>query len=241
MRRILPIERSTPSGSTTSTATVTPMPPLTSSASAAPAFGGVGRGRLRAALDLDGERVQAAVAAEHALEVRRQLRRAQDELLDLGGEDVHPAHDHHVVGAAGDLLHPAHRPGGAGQQPGEVAGAVADDRHRLLGQRGEDQLAERAVRQHLAGHRVDDLRVEVVLPDVQAVLGLHALVGHAGAHHLGQPVDVDGVRCPGAARSRGACPRSTARRRRCPPAATSCAGRCPGAPSRRRSPACSSA
>src|SRR5664280_582244 len=41
--------------------------------------------------------------------------------------------------------------------------------------------------------RVHDLRVEVVLPDVQAVLGLHALVGDAGSHHLRQPVDVDRV------------------------------------------------
>ena len=34
---------------------------------------------------------------------------AQDELLDLGREQVHAAQDDHVVGAAGDLLHPAHR------------------------------------------------------------------------------------------------------------------------------------
>ena len=49
------------------------------------------------------------------------------------------------------------------------------------------------VGEHLAGDRVDDLRVEVVLPDVQAVLGLHALLGHPGADHLGQAVDVHGV------------------------------------------------
>ena len=80
-----------------------------------------------------------------------------------------------------------------GQQPGQVAGAVADHRHRLLGQRGEDQLALLAVGQHLAGDRVDDLRVEVVLPDVQPVLGLDALLRDARADHLGQPVDVDRV------------------------------------------------
>src|SRR4029079_14098408 len=42
----------------------------------------------------------------------------------------------------------------AREQPGEVAGAVAHDRHRLLGQPGEDQLALLAVRQHLVGDGV---------------------------------------------------------------------------------------
>ncbi len=50
-----------------------------------------------------------------------------------------------------------------------------------------------AVGPHLAGERVDHLGVEVVLPDVQAVLGLHAFLRHARAHHLGQAVDVGGV------------------------------------------------
>ena len=71
-------------------------------------------------------------------------------------------------------------PGRAGQQPRQVPGPVADDRHGLLGERGEDQLALLAVRQHLAGERVDDLRIEVVLPDVQPVLGLHALLRDPG-------------------------------------------------------------
>ncbi len=43
------------------------------------------------------------------------------------------------------------------------------------------------------GERVDHLGVEVVLPDVQAVLGLHALLRHARPDHLGQAVDVGGV------------------------------------------------
>ena len=46
-------------------------------------------------------------------------------------------------------------------------------------------------------------------------------------------------RCPCAFRSPCACVASTARRRRCRSRATSSPGRCPGAPSPRRSPACS--
>ena len=144
------------------------------------------------ALHPDGELVEVAGPGEHAQVVRAEPLHGQDLLLDLAGEDVHPAHDHHVVGASGDLLHPAE--GGVrrpGQQPGQVTGAVADHRHRLLGQRGEHQLALLAVGQHLHRHRVDHLGQEVVLPDVQPVLGLTRLLAHSGPHHLREPVDVD--------------------------------------------------
>ena len=33
----------------------------------------------------------------------------------------------------------------------------------------------------------------MILPDVQPVFGFHAFAGHAGADHLGQAVDIDGV------------------------------------------------
>ena len=158
------------------------------------------------------------------LEMRRQAAALQDLLLDLGREDVDAAQDDHVVGAAGDLLHPPHRPRRARQQPGQVAGAVADDRQRLLGQRGEDQLAHLAVRQHRAGLGVDDLGVEVVLPDVQPVLGLDAFVGDAGPHHLGQAVDVDRVHVEGLLDLLRASRWSRARRRRCRPSASSARG-----------------
>ena len=106
---------------------------------------------------------------------------------------------------------------GAGQQPGQVAGAVADHRHRLLGQRGEDQLALLAVGQHLAGHRVDDLGVEVVLPDVQPVLGLDALAAPRRGRSPRTGRRCRPRACRGAPPSRGASRRSTARRRRCRP------------------------
>ena len=134
-----------------------------------------------------------AFAREHELVVAAQLVVAQQHLLDLGGEDVHAADDQHVVAAPGDLVDAPHRAAGAGQQAGEVAGAVADHRHRLLGERGEHQLAAFAVGQHLSGDRVDDLGVEVVFPDVRAVLVADELAGHARAHDLGQAIHVDRV------------------------------------------------
>ena len=145
-------------------------------------------------LDPHRELVEPARAGEHAHVVRRQALDPQDLLLDLGGEHVDAAHDHHVVAAAGDLLHPpARRVGSARQQPGEVAGAVAHHRHGLLGERGEDQLTLLAVGQHVTSRRVHHLGQEVVLPHVQPVLGRRRLLCHAGTHHLGEPVDVDGV------------------------------------------------
>jgi hypothetical protein len=57
----------------------------------------------------------------------------------------------------------------------EVTGAVADDGHGLLGKRSEHQFALLAVRQHLPGERAM-ISIEVVLPDVQPILGLDALL-----------------------------------------------------------------
>jgi uncharacterized protein (DUF885 family) len=87
-----------------------------------------------AALDVDRKLVHPADPAQVQLEVRRQGRDPHDEFLDLGREQVDPAQDDHVVGAAGDLLHAAHGARGPRQQPGQVPGPVPDDRHGLLGQ-----------------------------------------------------------------------------------------------------------
>ena len=113
--------------------------------------------------------------------------------LDLRWEHIDAPHDQHVVGAAGDALDAPHGTGRAGQQPGEIAGAVADHGLPPLGQCREHQVTELAVGQRLSRAGIDDLGVEVVLPQRGAVFGLDALLGHARSHHLRQPVDVDGV------------------------------------------------
>jgi hypothetical protein len=122
----------------------------------------------------------------------------QQGFLDLGGEHVDAAQDDHVIGTPGDLFHPPHaRSRRARQQPRQVAGAVADDRKALLGQRGEHQLALFAVGQHRAGPGIDHFGIEMILPDMQAVLGLDAFLRDAGADHFGQAVDVGGVHVEG--------------------------------------------
>src|SRR4051812_34365732 len=109
----------------------------------------------------------------------------------MGREDIAAADDQHVVGPTRHLLHPAHAARRAGEQAGEVAGAIADYRRRLLSERGENELAKFSGRANGAGRRVDDLRVEMILPDVRAVLALDALHGDAWADHFREAIDVD--------------------------------------------------
>ena len=116
--------------------------------------------------------------------MRRERGAAQDDLLDLGREDVDAADDHHVVGATCDLLHAPHGARRARQEARQVAGAVADDRHRFLCERGEHEFSGLPVRQHFARLRVDYLGIERVLPDRQRAARVGALLRDAGSHHL---------------------------------------------------------
>ena len=198
-------------------------------------------GELGAHLDVDRQFVEVAGPRHFERVVRLEFGLPQDQFLDLRREQVHAADDQHVVRAAGDLLDAPHRPRGRRQQARQVARAIADHRQRFLGERREDQFALLAFRQHLAGLRIDDLRIEVVLPDRQPVLGLDALLRDPGTDDLRQAVDVDrverGLRLDRVAHRRrprlGAEDADLQRRRS--------SGRRPAAPSPRRSPACTTA
>ena len=100
-------------------------------------------------LDEHLEFVESIGSGEHALEMGRQRRLRRISSSIWVGNTFTPSDDHHVVTAAGHLLHPAKAgPGGARQQSGEIPGPVSDHRHRLLGQRGEDELTPLALGQH---------------------------------------------------------------------------------------------
>ena len=149
-------------------------------------------GRLH--LDLDLDLVERAFAEHDDLVARLDTLDIGEHRLDGRGIDVDAPDDEHVVGARVHLAVPREDPparAGPVAEAGQVAGAVADHRQRLLGERGEDQLALLAVGHRLAGRRVDHLDQEVVLVDVQAVL-VPAFVGDARADDLRQPVDVAG-------------------------------------------------
>ena len=80
-----------------------------------------------------------------------------------------------------------------GKQPRQIARAIADDRHRLLGQRREDELALFAVRQRLARVRIDDFRKKMILPDRQPVFGRGIFLRDAGTDDFGQAVEIDRI------------------------------------------------
>ena len=97
---------------------------------------------------------------------------------------------------------------GVGGDVADVAGAEADHRAGLLAQRGVDELAARAGLEHLARRGVHGLHEDLVLHDVQAVLGLaHGRAGTVDVgqaeevHELGAPQILDGLArgCDGAA------------------------------------------
>ena len=148
---------------------------------------------VAAHLDMHQQFIEAARARDFQLIDRRQLRQLQNHFLDLRWINIHAAHNQHVVAAPFDALHAAHGARRAGQQRGQVAGAVSDQRRTLLGQRGKHQFAFFAVRQNLLRLRVDDFRVEIILPHGQTVLRLQTFLRDAGAHHFRQTVDVGGL------------------------------------------------
>src|SRR5690606_32642296 len=116
--------------------------------------------------------------------------------LDLRRVDVHTPDDQHVVGALADHADARVRPAAGAdlaRERGEVTRPEAHQRQRLLGEGGDDEHALLAVGQRLRGLWIEDLRVEMVFPDVAAVALADALVGHTGADDLGEAVDVGGL------------------------------------------------
>ena len=125
-------------------------------------------------------------------------------MLDLGRVEVDAADDQHVVAAAADGAHARERaPAGArlvGQRR-DVAGAVAQQRQRLLGQRREDELAVDAVGDRLAGLGSMTSTRKWSSLTCRPSRGLAALGRDARADDLREPVDVDAPRSPSSASS----------------------------------------
>src|SRR5450759_5107571 len=124
-------------------------------------------GETRRQLDLDGHRIERAVARQDDLVVRRNPRKADQDRFHLRGIDVDAANDEHVVVAAGDPQDTHMRAAasaGLVAQTSNVARAVANHRLRFFGQRRDDQLAGRPYRQRLLRFRIDGLEQEMIFP-----------------------------------------------------------------------------
>jgi len=151
------------------------------------------RDHLGCGLHLDLEPRQGRCAVDDELVVGRQLVDGEQGPLDLGGIEVDALDDEHVIRTPLDARHSRRGAAAAARleaQGRDVAGTVTNERHRPLGQRGEDELPFPAGRQHGARNRIDDLREEVIVGDVEAVARL-ALAGDAGPDDLRQTIDVE--------------------------------------------------
>src|SRR3989454_8734807 len=148
--------------------------------------------RRRLHLDLDAGQGGGPVDDQQVL--GHEVRHPQQGALDLRRVHVHTLDDKHIVGPADEAAHSRRCPPATARrrrERGDVAGPIADDGHRALGQRGQHEFALLTRPQWFAGRRVDDLRQEVVVGDVQALARL-ALAGDPGADDLAEPVDVVG-------------------------------------------------
>lgn len=72
---------------------------------------------------------------------------------------------------------------------GNIPRAVADQRQRLLGDTCKHQLAVFAVRQNLAGIRIDNLWDKMILIDMQTVL-IFTFKRNARSHYFGQAINI---------------------------------------------------
>ena len=111
--------------------------------------------------------VAGTIYDEHILWLK--LLHLKDDALHLRWEYIDTTNDEHIVAATHNATH-LYRCTTAGTlarvQCAEILGAVAEQRHTLLGKGGEDQLALLAVGELLQCVGVDNLGVEVVLVDV---------------------------------------------------------------------------
>src|SRR6185369_7441752 len=132
---------------------------------------GVKHRDVRRQLDLDRHGIKRALARQHDLIMRREVRQIDQHGLDLRRIDVDAADDEHVIVAPGhahDADMGASTRARLMAEPRDVACAIADHRQRLLGERGNDELASLADGTWRKRLRIDYLEQEMILPAVQA-------------------------------------------------------------------------
>ena len=145
-------------------------------------------------LYLNLKRIEVCFTVDDQLVVRLDAFNTEKNRLNLGRENIDAANNHHVIATPAHPLETTMGPtadAGFSDDPGNIPGSVADQRDTFLGDRGNDQFALFAVRQHLTGFRIDNFRDEMILPDMQTGLGLAALDADAGTEDLREPVHVD--------------------------------------------------
>ena len=122
----------------------------------------------------------------------RLVREGSDDLLNLCREYVDALDLHHVIGTTLDDVDEgvgAAAGAFARNDTGKVMRAVADERCAFFHESRDDDFAPLAVREDLAGLRINDLEVDVVVPDMH-VLGFGAVDSDARSVDLSQSVNI---------------------------------------------------
>ena len=160
-------------------------------------FGHRVAGHARLGLDVDRHVRHAVVFLEDNLELVLHARNLHERLFDLTRIEIDALDDQHVVRAPRDAVDPEPRAAArapfAADDARDVVRAVADDRHRLAGERREHHFAVLAVGHVLARRGVDDFGDVVVVPHVDARMRGAVLARRADAARLRHAVDVEAL------------------------------------------------
>ena len=137
-------------------------------------------------LHLNGHVVVILVSGERDEVVAGKFLKLHQYLLYLYREDIYATQYHHIVAATLHTVE-AHMISAtrttSAKHTGEVACAIAQQRHSLTTDRGEHQFAYLAIGHWLKGLRVNYLNDVIVLPEVETIL-LLTLKAHARTTHL---------------------------------------------------------
>ena len=156
---------------------------------------GIDLGLKAVELNLNGHHIVVVDGLEGDEVVATQTRILHENLLDLHGEYVYTLDDEHIVGTALDTVDTTVGTSALtwlGDDAGEVARTVTQDRHHGAVECGKYHLAHLAIGHWLEGVGIYNLNDIVVLPQVHTFLIL-TLEGYTRTVHLGHTKRVVGL------------------------------------------------
>ena len=141
-------------------------------------------------LNLDFQTVLEVFTGDDEHIMRGDVLDVDENVLDLGREDVHALDDEHIIGTTHCFRHT-----GMGTAAGtwlirdfrDVFCAVTQNGHTTAGQCGDNQLSDLVFAQTFAGIVVDDLRQEVIFGKVHTVAGF-TVTGNTRTAQFGHTV-----------------------------------------------------
>ena len=129
---------------------------------------------------------------DHNLVFRRSTIGELDDLFDLGREDIHALHLHHIVRAPDERIDARERRATFAltrNDARKIVRTITYERSTFFAQRGDNELADLSIREHLARLGIHDLEVAIVIPYMHAAF-IIARNTNAGTVYFRKTVDV---------------------------------------------------